>query len=32
MAENHNRKNPFLEPYDTPRGTVPFDLIHFEDY
>ena len=32
MTDSTNRKNPFLEPYDTPRGTVPFDKIRFEDY
>ncbi len=32
MTENHNRKNPFFEPYETPRGTVPFNRICFDDY
>ena len=26
------RKNPFFEPYDTPRDTAPFDRIRLEDY
>ncbi len=26
------RKNPFMEPYDTPHETVPFQKIKFEDY
>jgi peptidyl-dipeptidase Dcp len=25
-------KNPFLEPYNTPHDTVPFDRIRMEDY
>ena len=25
-------KNPFLEPYNTPHDTVPFDRIRLEDY
>ena len=32
MTENSNRINPFFEPYETPRGTVPFDCIRFDDY
>ncbi|MBQ4393305.1 MAG: M3 family metallopeptidase [Prevotella sp.] len=26
------RKNPFLEPYNTPHDTAPFDRIRLEDY
>lgn len=26
------RKNPFLEPYNTPHDTVPFDRIRIEDF
>ncbi len=26
------RKNPFLEPYNTPHDTVPFDRIRLEDF
>ena len=26
------RKNPFLEPYNTPHDTPPFDCIRLEDY
>ena len=27
-----NHKNPFLEPYNTPHDTVPFDRIRLEDF
>src|SRR5574344_1176695 len=26
------RKNPFMQPYNTPHGTTPFDLIQMSDY
>ena len=26
------RKNPFLEPYNTPHGTTPFDRIEEQDF
>jgi len=29
---NNVRTNPFFAPYDTPHGTVPFDLIEESDY
>ena len=29
---NEEHKNPFLEPYNTPHDTVPFDRIRLEDY
>lgn len=29
---NDLASNPFLQPYDTPFGTVPFDRIRTEDY
>lgn len=29
---NQIRKNPFLEPNNTPHGTMPFDLIQESDY
>lgn len=32
MTDSTSRRNPFLEPYDTPRGTVPFDRVQFQDY
>ncbi len=35
MNENTStelRKNPFLEPYNTPHDTVPFDRIRLEDF
>lgn len=30
--ENGQHKNPFLEPYNTPHNTVPFDKITLADY
>lgn len=32
QVENSNRINPFLKPYDTPHGTVPFGDIRTSDY
>lgn len=32
MADNAERKNPFMEPYGTPHDTVPFDKIRFDDF
>lgn len=31
-TDNNNRTNPFLQPYATPHGSVPFDNISIEDY
>lgn len=31
-TENKKRKNPFLEPYNTPHETVPFNHICISDY
>lgn len=32
MNDPERRKNPFMEPYQTPHDTVPFEKIKFEDY
>lgn len=32
MKNAETRKNPFMEPYETPHNTVPFNKIVFEDY
>ncbi len=32
INESKERKNPFFEPYNTPRSTAPFDRIRIEDY
>jgi peptidyl-dipeptidase Dcp len=32
MNDPEKRKNPFMEPYQTPHDTVPFEKIKFEDY
>jgi len=32
MNETTERKNPFMEPYNTPHDTIPFDKIRFEDF
>ena len=32
MVNNTSIRNPFFEPYQTPHGTVPFNLIKIEDY
>ena len=32
MYNSRNMQNPFLQPYQTPHGTVPFDRIRVEDY
>lgn len=32
MNDSEKRKNPFMEPYQTPHDTVPFEKIKFEDY
>lgn len=32
MNDLETRKNPFMEPYETPHDTTPFHKIKFEDY
>ena len=32
MNQTEARKNPFMEPYETPHHTTPFHKIQFEDY
>ncbi len=32
ISDNRKHVNPFLHPYDTPHGTVPFDKIELADY
>jgi peptidyl-dipeptidase Dcp len=32
MNQENKRINPFLEPYNTPHDTAPFDRIRLEDY
>lgn len=32
MSNETERHNPFMEPYGTPHGTVPFDKIEFDDF
>ena len=30
--ENRETQNPFLQEWNTPHGTIPFDKIHVDDF